>query len=313
MILHYAMERVKSGRALCLAAVELFLVWAGVSAAAPLQEKRFVFVSPGYNNAPWARKFLESVFAQDYKNYHIILIDDASTDNAVAVIEACITEHKRWDQVTFMKNKKRIGMLANRYRAIYQCQDTDIVVMLDADDWLLPGRADILSFYNKLYDDSVVWMTYGQHVTHPAGALGNAAPPDPAHLSGVDMRTRWFAYTHLRTFYAWLFKLIKTQDLMWPAQRRFIPILTDLAIIYPIVEMCGTAHARFVSEPVCVYNLENPLTGHFRRNRLLAQASFAKIMSVKPYPALSCAPPLPLSSNEFVSCDWDALPEAFAA
>ncbi len=43
-------------------------------------EKPFVFIIASYNNSEWYKNNLDSVFAQDYENYRIIYIDDASPD-----------------------------------------------------------------------------------------------------------------------------------------------------------------------------------------------------------------------------------------
>ena len=44
-------------------------------------------IVPVYNVAPYLRKCVDSLLAQDYDNYEIILVDDGSTDNCPAICD----------------------------------------------------------------------------------------------------------------------------------------------------------------------------------------------------------------------------------
>ena len=49
-----------------------------------LKEHEFVVVVSSFNNDAYFERNLNSIFSQDYKNYHVIYIDDCSTDNTYA-------------------------------------------------------------------------------------------------------------------------------------------------------------------------------------------------------------------------------------
>jgi cellulose synthase/poly-beta-1,6-N-acetylglucosamine synthase-like glycosyltransferase len=53
------------------------------------EEKPFCIVVPTYNNAANNRYFnnIKSIVMQDYTNFHIVVIDDASTDNTGGLIK----------------------------------------------------------------------------------------------------------------------------------------------------------------------------------------------------------------------------------
>ena len=50
--------------------------------------------------------------------------------------------------------------------------------------------------------------------------------------------------THLRTFYAWLFKKINLEDLLLDGE--FFKMTGDQAILYPMIEMAGERHALYL-------------------------------------------------------------------
>ena len=55
---------------------------------------KFSIIIPLYNKAPYIRKALESVFAQTYTDYEIIVVDDGSTDDSACIAEEYIREVK---------------------------------------------------------------------------------------------------------------------------------------------------------------------------------------------------------------------------
>ena len=110
---------------------------------------RFVFVVPSYNNKEWYKRNLESIFKQTYDNYRVIYIDDYSPDGTGELVEKYIAAIGRQDQVTLIRNEKRIKAMANIYKAIQLCDDNEVIVMLDGDDWLY--SLDVLKELNTVY------------------------------------------------------------------------------------------------------------------------------------------------------------------
>jgi glycosyltransferase involved in cell wall biosynthesis len=85
-----------------------------------------------YNKAHFISESIKSVFAQNYTNLEIIVIDDASTDNTKEFLALFLNNN----QIRFVQNKKNIGISKSRNYGIFLAKGK-FVAMLDGDDvWL---------------------------------------------------------------------------------------------------------------------------------------------------------------------------------
>ena len=64
---------------------------------------------------------------------------------------------------------------------------------------------------------------------------------------------------HLRTFYAWLFKAIRLEDLCYNG--KFAIMTRDLAMMFPMIEMAN-GHFNYISDALYIYNENNPISEH---------------------------------------------------
>lgn len=229
----------------------------GISYAKGAQDVHFVIVIPSYNNKEWFEKNLDSVFAQTYKNYSVIYIDDVSTDGTGDLVGNYIKAHGVQKSITLIKNKKRNGALANIYHAVYTCQDRDVVVLLDGDDWL--AHENVLLRLSREYSKKKYWLVYSQFELWPMHEIGWNSVPLPSRYEDPSY-PRVYSPSHLRTFYAGLFKKIKKQDLMYEGD--FYSMTWDMAIMLPMVEMASYGHVKFIPEVLYTYNNSNPLSDH---------------------------------------------------
>ncbi len=215
-----------------------------------VKDKSFVIVIPSYNNKYWFQRNLDSVFNQNYKNFRIIYVDDASTDKTGELVEDYIKECGQENKVTLIKNKERLGSpVGNIYKAVSMCQPNEIVVDLDGDDWL--ADENVLTKLNEVYQDSNVWLTYGQFICYPANYVGWCRELPQEIIEQNEFRNYPWVTTHLRTFYASLFHKIKVEDLLY--EGKFFPMAGDLAFMFPLLEMAGK-HIKFIPDILYIYN-----------------------------------------------------------
>lgn len=239
--------------------------------------KNFVIVIPSYNNSKYCEKNIISSLNQNYNNFRIIFTDDCSKDNTFEIVEKLVNSHKNKDKCTLIKNENRIGALENLYNMIHSCNDEEIILTLDGDDWF-PDE-NVLAKLNNYYSNEDIWMTYGQYTNFPMGGKGVAAPYPQKVIDSNNFRQHQWGASHLRTFYAWLFKKIKKEDLMY--EGKFLPMTWDFGMMFPMMEMAGN-HQKYIDEILYVYNLENPINDH-KVNQKLQQKLDSYLRSAKKY------------------------------
>lgn len=218
-----------------------------------LIEKSFVVIIPSYNNIKWYKSNLDSVLSQNYTNYRVIYMDDCSTDGTANAVENYLKLSDPGHRVQLIKNYERVGAMANLYGAIHCCKDNEIAVLVDGDDWLY--HPDVLKRLNEVYSSSNVWFTHGNLMEYPMGHVTWCEPIPEVAIKNESYR-EFKCPSHLRTFYAWLFKKIKLQDFLYKGE--FLKMAWDMAIMYPLAEMAGERHA-FIADVNYMYNMSNPI------------------------------------------------------
>lgn len=92
-------------------------------------------VVPNYNHAHYLPDSLGSIAAQTRAPDEVIVIDDASTDNSVEIIETILAGKPNW---RFIRNNERRGVIARLNDGLTEAK-SDWVLFLGADDGLLPN------------------------------------------------------------------------------------------------------------------------------------------------------------------------------
>jgi glycosyltransferase involved in cell wall biosynthesis len=212
-------------------------------------DNKFIVVVPVYNAEKYIGKCLESVLGQNYKNYDLIVIDDCSTDNTYKNINVI---HDNCENIfTVCKNHYRIGSaLANIVIGIelFSHDKEDIIVTVDGDDFLYNNN--VLSYLDGVYQDKNIYMTYGQFVPL-SGDYGKFCKPI-LDTTTYRQSKNWYA-SHLRTFKNKLWYKIDNKDLR-DENGEYFKVATDPSYLYPMLEMCGTKHYKFIDDILYVYN-----------------------------------------------------------
>lgn len=237
-------------------------------------ESKFVVLICSYNNADFVRMNITSALNQDYDNFRIVYVDDNSKDDTCFILKEMLDHSKKAHLVKVIKNTVRKGSpLANHYDAICnEIADNEIVVLLDGDDALANNQ--VLKHLDKVYTDDKkeIWMTYGQFRGMQSGGVGFCCEYPKALAELNAFRKYVHMPSHLKTFYAWLFKKIRKEDLLYEGD--FYKMTGDLAMMLPMIEMAKN-HYKFIPEVLYLYNEGNQLSEH--------QISFANQMELARY------------------------------
>ncbi len=103
----------------------------------PSEIQKVSVVIPNYNYARYMRERVDSVLKQKYPIYELIILDDKSTDDSIAVIKEILVElkTKRPDlRVKFIPNKKNSGNVFKQWKKCFLESEGDFVWICEADD-----------------------------------------------------------------------------------------------------------------------------------------------------------------------------------
>lgn len=107
-------------------------------------------IIPVYKVKDYIIRCLESVLAQDYDNYELVIVDDCGNDGSIAIASNYLNESFDGDW-RIVHHEVNMGLSAARNSGIKQSKG-DFVFFLDADDTI---PCDCLSSLNSVIDDGV--------------------------------------------------------------------------------------------------------------------------------------------------------------
>jgi glycosyltransferase involved in cell wall biosynthesis len=92
-------------------------------------------VLPNYNHATLVGRALAALLGQNRAADEIVVIDDGSTDDSVAVIERIAATNPA---IRLLRNATNIGVIATLQRGLHEARGTH-VYFAASDDWVFPG------------------------------------------------------------------------------------------------------------------------------------------------------------------------------
>ena len=125
----------------------------------------FSIIVPIYNVERYLEQCIESVLAQDYQNYELILVDDGSPDNS---IDICAKYAKQYSNIVFIH--KINGGVSDARNAGIQIARGEYLMFLDSDDYwegttvlsdlqkiITENNPDIIfNYMSSIYPDKIV-------------------------------------------------------------------------------------------------------------------------------------------------------------
>ena len=220
---------------------------------------KLIILTPAYKVGRWVELYVSILKHQTYRNFEVYFIDDNSPNNTEVKFKQAVGGDSRF---FYFKNERRIGSpLANIAKAfdLANPQDEDVIVNIDGDDWL--SSVFVLEYINTVYDKTGCWLTFGTCQTYPGGDIaGHAQIPLPPEISDTNSYKKYpFIASHLRTYKAGLFRRIDRQDFIDHRTDRTYTESSDLALMFPMLEMSGKDRIYRIEGITYILNRENEL------------------------------------------------------
>lgn len=94
-------------------------------------------IMPSYNTASYIAESIQSVLAQSYKDWELIIVDDCSSDNTDGVVKLYLSD----ERIKYLKNEKNSGAAVSRNKALREAKGKWIA-FLDSDDLWKPDKLE---------------------------------------------------------------------------------------------------------------------------------------------------------------------------
>ena len=117
-----------------------------------MAEEKISIIVPIYNLAPWLGRCVESILAQTCENLEVILVDDGSGDDSLAIAR----EFARQDCRVKVIHQENAGVTAARLRGVEEATG-EWIGFVDGDDELEP------QMYARLLENA---HSYGADISH---------------------------------------------------------------------------------------------------------------------------------------------------
>lgn len=206
-------------------------------ASEPLALPLVSVIIDNYNYDRFLRGAVESVLRQTYPSIECIIVDDASTDDSRAVIEAILRDHPEISVLFRPENGGQTVACKDGFAA----SSGQYVIFLDADDFLLPSAVETHVF---------VHLSLRVPVGFSSGDMLQSVDDE------IVLGTRQTLSDYIRSGRG------RCADL-------FRPIDETLGRLYPLQAMRSLVDKVHLVEPASAYWVWSPMSGNcFRRDAL---------------------------------------------
>ena len=89
-----------------------------------------------YNGGPYVRECVSSVVGQTFGDFEFVIVDDASTDDTIGIVESFGDP-----RIRLMRNERNLGQVPSLNRGLREATG-EYVARIDHDDWCRPTRLE---------------------------------------------------------------------------------------------------------------------------------------------------------------------------
>ena len=112
-------------------------------------------IVPNFNHEPFLRERLQTIYAQTYKNFEVILLDDASTDLSREIL--CEFQNLHADKTRLLFNEKNSGSVFKQWRKGLDMAQGDLIWIAESDDF---SAENFLSEMVPAFADDAIQLAF---------------------------------------------------------------------------------------------------------------------------------------------------------
>ncbi len=239
---------------------------------------KFKIITPAYNCKDKIDRTLWSIIGQTYQNWEMIVIDDMSTDGTGDYIKEFAKSHGFENKILVKTRKEKYGETRNTVEECKHLDGEDVVVRLDAGDYITDlGCFEILNEEYTEYDPAVIWTDQRWKFTK-------------INVSGpIDIKTSFYKQpwktSHLKTFRVRDFKGLNPKNFK-DEDGEWIIIACDKAIFLPMLERARLRKRPVIYIPRTMYHYDCDAVEDFSiffEKRALKQKNMAQWIRERGY------------------------------
>lgn len=126
---------------------------------------RFSIIIPVYNVEKYIRKCMQTVMEQTFRDYEVIVVDDETPDNSMAIVEEFAEKYPGMIKMIHQKNTRQGGA---RNRGVREAQG-EYILFVDSDDYVSVHMLEIVNNHLKEKEFDIISFRY-RRVT-PSGRM----------------------------------------------------------------------------------------------------------------------------------------------
>lgn len=123
---------------------------------------------PLYNNEKYIGKTIESILAQTYQNFEILIINDGSTDRSAEVVLSY-----KDPRIRLIHNEKNMGLVYTRNKGLDETH-TEYISILDSDDIFYPTKIEEQIKFLESHSDFALLGTWTEIINSNGNKTGVA-------------------------------------------------------------------------------------------------------------------------------------------
>ncbi|MCP4151136.1 MAG: glycosyltransferase, partial [bacterium] len=181
---------------------------------------------------------ISSLVNQDYENFEVVFIDNASSDASYRQVPVDIPHF------TLTRNETPRAMKTLHDFFTTKCAAGDIVIVIQGTGWLV--STTVLSTVNTMYNEYGCQVLYGQH-RNPNGAYGDARPyANESDFS--ELEKNWFPHA-LLTFKASAYHKLNAREpgcsFLKDGKGNWRKDYDEKSLLAPVMKTAGFDSVRF--------------------------------------------------------------------